>query len=248
MPDYPKCRITSETIEPDFPELRVVTGYEYDGFGNVNRVTVTPDGQAPRITQIDWGATGRFTEKITNALSQDTVITWNHALGARTKVKDPNLLETNYGIDSFGRMTGESRPDQTATDFALGACASGNNYCGVPGARSNVAVTLRNGSNEVRTDTQYFDLFDRPIHSSQELLGNNRSEVTRKYDVFGRLTKESIPHDPAAAIQDIHEVSYDTTSSAARRWFVGRRARSSPPSTTTRRSRTQDRSRLRRTR
>jgi RHS repeat-associated protein len=206
VPDYPKCRIASETIEPDIPELRVVTGFQYDGFGNVNLVTVTPDGQAARTTQIDWGPTGRYTEKITNALSQDTVITWNHAIGARTKVKDPNLLETSYGLDSFGRMTSETRPDQTTTDFALSACASSNNYCGIPGARSKVAVTLRNGSNEVRTDTQYFDLFDRPRHSTQELLGNNLSQVTRKYDVFGRLTKESIPHDPAGTP---HEVSYE---------------------------------------
>ena len=209
-PGYVKCRIDSETTEPG-SALQVVTAYQYDGFGNVNQVTVTPasaSGQPARTTLIDWGTTGRYTEKITNALSQVTEIEWNRALGTRTQVKDPNLLPTGYDLDSFGRVTRENRPDSTATDFALTACTSGNSYCGISGARTKVEVTLRNSTDALRTDTQYLDVFDRPIRSRQQLFGSSLSEVTRTYDVFGRLATESIPHDPAATAYNV-SYSYD---------------------------------------
>ncbi len=204
-PDYIRCRIDSETIEPQ-TALQVTTGYQYDGFGNVNRITVTPTGLAARTTEVEWGPTGRYVESVTNALNQSMSNDWNRALGVRTNVTDPSSLETILEYDNFGRLTRENRPDDTATDFVLSACKGSNNFCGVPGSRSKVAVTLRSSSDgEVRTDSQYFDLFDRPIRSHQELLGNNVSEVTRTFDVYGRLSSESIPHDPAG---DMHEVTY----------------------------------------
>ena len=219
LPDYAKCRVDSETIEPNDTPLKVTTSFFYDGFGNVNQVTVTPAaGQAARTTFIDWGPTGRLTEKVTNALSQVTTIEWNHALGARTRLTDANALHTLFEIDTFGRVTREIRPDGTATDFSLSACASSNNYCGVPGARSKLAITLRkpapdNGA--IRTDTEYFDLFDRSIHGRQHLLGSNFSEVSSTYDELGRLSTQSIPHDPAASPNNVNYL-YDVVGRTIR--------------------------------
>jgi RHS repeat-associated protein len=209
-PGYVKCRIDAETTEPNTP-LQVVTAYQYDGFGNVHQVTVTPaadSGQPARTTVIDWGTTGRYTESITNPLSQATVIEWDRPLGMRTKVTDPNGLMTTFDLDSFGRLTNENRPDQTTTNFALAACTSDNGYCGVAGARSKVAITLKNGGSSIRTDTEYFDVFDRPIRSTQQLFGSAQSEVTRTYDGFGRLATESVPHDPAGTPHNVI-YSYD---------------------------------------
>jgi YD repeat-containing protein len=117
--DGPKCRPTETVREPGSTQWQVTTGYEYDGFGNINRVTVQPaagQGQANRITQIDWGVNGRFPEHVTNPELQSTTFAWDPVLGLRTGVTDPNHLSVTFEYDNFGRMRHERRPDQTSTE------------------------------------------------------------------------------------------------------------------------------------
>jgi RHS repeat-associated protein len=215
-PDLVKCRVNSITIEPNDARWRVASGFRYDAFGNVDRVIVTPaagQGQAARTTYVDWGVTGRQVEKVTREISASfsevTKIGWDHARGLRTSLEDENDLRTDWHYDAFGRMTREDRPDGTATSLALSACNSGNSYCAFPGSRSKVEVSLLDtGDNAIRTDTQLFDLFDRPRRVLQQLLGTANSEIIRTYDVFGRLAAESIPHNPSGAV-NYQSYAYD---------------------------------------
>lgn len=220
-PDIVNCRVRSETTEPEGGALRIDTTYRYDGFGNVDQVTVTPpagQGQDVRTTGIYWGTTGRYPEKITNALNQDTTTAWKYALGVRSSVTDPNLLMTQWDFDSFGRITRETRPDKTATSFALSICNSDNSYCGLPGARYRIDTELHQpapGSETFRTDTQLFDLLDRSIRNVQQLLGSAQSEVTRTFDIYGRLASETIPHAAGTSANDV-SFSYDLVGRTVR--------------------------------
>jgi len=211
--DYSKCRVTAETIEPGDSRWQVSKSYGYDGFGNVNEVTVTPaagQGQAARTSYFGWGSTGRFVESVTNALSQTTTFGWDHGLGVRTSVTDPNMLTTSWQYDAFGRMTRETRPDGTATVHALSACNAGNNYCDNADLRSQVQTTLRSPTDDViRTDNRYFDLFDRPRLEIGQLFGNTYRQTGRTYDALGRVATETIPHlvgDPAYSTTYFYDV------------------------------------------
>jgi RHS repeat-associated protein len=197
--DYPTCRVTQETLEPGNAQWQISRAVGFDGYGNVDTITVTPIGQPPRTTQIVWATfAGRFpnsvTQYVSSTVSHTTTIGWDAARGVRTSVTDPNTLQTLWDYDSFGRITGETRPDGTRTAYSLTSCDSSNSFCGSSTLRSSVATTLRNPSDTVlRTDSVYLDLFDRPQRTLGQLLSGANSEVTRTYDVFGRLSAESFP-------------------------------------------------------
>jgi RHS repeat-associated protein len=206
--DYPSCRMTQETIEPGDARWQIITGFGFDGFGNVNSITVTPIGQSARTSTIAWSTyAGRFpnsvTQPVTTSLSHTTTIGWDAARGVRTSVTDPNGLQTVWDYDPFGLLTRELRPDGTRTGYALTACDSSNSFCGSPTLRSKLDTILRGPSDNVlRTDTVYRDLFDRPQKTLEQLLATNSSEVTRMFDAFGRLSAQSFPHAPGVASSD----------------------------------------------
>jgi RHS repeat-associated protein len=200
--DAANCRLDSETVQPGDAKWQVTTAFHYDAFGNIDQITVTPaagQGQGARTTSINWGATGRYAETVTNAASEPRTIGWNHALGKRTSDTDANGLITGWQIDPFGRVTRESLPDGTATDYTLTACDASNAECGLAGSRTKVDVTYRGAGNvEIRTDTQLSDLFNRPRRAIRQLLGGTSSQTTLSYDVRGQLASKTIPHAPGA--------------------------------------------------
>jgi RHS repeat-associated protein len=194
------CRVTQQTLQPGDPRWQVATTFGFDAFGNVDAVTVSPIGQPARTSTIAWATyAGRFpdavTQAVTSSLSQTTSLGWDASIGVRTSVTDSNGLQTLWTYDSFGRMTRETHPDGTGSVYSLTACNSSNAYCGSSSLRSSVLTTLRDPSDSVlRSDYQYFDLFDRPQKALEQLLGSGYSETTRTYDIFGRLSAESFPH------------------------------------------------------
>src|SRR5262249_45985328 len=131
--DAIECRPTQASVEPSSTTLSVLTNYGYDAFGNVNSVSVvgrTPAGAAmpARSTTLSYGARGQFPEKITNALSEDMIITYRYDLGLRESAKDANLLTMSWLYDDLGRVTRQTRVDNTYTGWTYTQCNSGNTY------------------------------------------------------------------------------------------------------------------------
>ncbi|MFC4313275.1 toxin TcdB middle/N-terminal domain-containing protein [Steroidobacter flavus] len=212
--DYPMCRVTQQTEEPGDARWQVSTGYGFDGFGNINSVTVTPIGQPARTGTVSWSTyAGRFpnstSQQVTSSTTHTTTFSWDAARGLRTGITDPNGLQTARTYDSFGRLIRETRPDGTRTAYSLTACDSSNSYCGSPTLRVSLVTTLRDPSDNVlRTDYEYADLFDRPQKSLVQLLGGAYSEVTRTYDSFARVNTESFPR-PSGETAPVTSYSYD---------------------------------------
>jgi YD repeat-containing protein len=197
--DGANCRPTQSVVEPGNTLWQVTTDYGYDSFGNVNAVTVTPasgQGQAARSSSVYWGTTGQFPATVTNAKGHVTSLGWNPALGLRTSVTDPNTLQVVWTYDDFGRLLREQRPGGTATDYVIAACNAGNSYCGIGAAdlRSSVQIIARDtGGGAIRTDSQYFDGFDRPRYNYQQLQSGSNSGTITSYDALGRVSSTSTP-------------------------------------------------------
>lgn len=190
----------------------MATAYEFDVFGNVKKVTVTPvsgQGQSERVTAIDWGATGQFPVSVTNPKLQVTTLGWDYAKGVRTSMTDPNLLTTTLQYDEFARVTRQTRPDGTALGLALSSCNAGNSYCGVSDLRFSLQMTMRDTADAViRSETHYFDGFDRARYDNQQILGGADSTVITSYDALGRVAWRSVPKLPADPLR-YTSYSYD---------------------------------------
>lgn len=163
------CRPQRAMIEPGDPLWQVTTDFIYDDFGNSDLITVTPaanQGQSARITDLGWDATGRFLESVTNPEGEVTRFGWNASLGVRSSMTDANNLLTDLTLDAFGRVTRESRPDGTATDYVLELCSTSACQTGDAWIRTQITAIRRDTSNiEVSRAIVWLDMFDRETRS-----------------------------------------------------------------------------------
>lgn len=192
--DFVNCRVTQEVIEPGSTQWKVTADYGYDTFGNVSSKTVTPVGEAARLTGAYWGTTGQFPLTITNPLSQVTTLVWITDQGLLDTITDPNGLITNYDYDAFNRPTRVLRPDGTATRWSIGDCPSPS-YCGDSLLRYYVQEDQRNTSDGIIHDRYlYRDMFDREKYDEPRTLNGSLSVVHTVYDALGRVSARSVPY------------------------------------------------------
>jgi RHS repeat-associated protein len=192
------CRPTQSVVEPGSVQWQVTTDFGYDGFGNVNLLTVTPatgQGQDVRTSSTNWGTTGQFPESATNPKSQTAIYGWNGSLGVLSSITDPNGIVVSWDLDAYGRAYRENRPDGTDIQRNFVACNAGNSYCGAASdVRYMIENLLRDTMNvAIRTDTQYFDGFDRPRYAYQQMLSGANSGTITQYDSLGRIASQSTP-------------------------------------------------------
>lgn len=209
--DYPNCRVTRETTEPDTPALKVITDYEYapEGCGNVTLIgktghTSTGTGLVRRSTVYGYGEKCLAPETITDALGNATQIKYRYELGLPWYLIDPNGSDYNgpkleWLYDNFGRPTSELRPDGTKTTWAYAGCSATNNYCGVTHARVRVDSTeLGTTGSAIRSSTAYLDSMERYRLGASPLAMGTSSNVSVTYDALGRLQSRSEPYTSAA--------------------------------------------------
>ncbi|MGH8239483.1 MAG: toxin TcdB middle/N-terminal domain-containing protein, partial [Steroidobacteraceae bacterium] len=195
------CRPAQVDVEPDQASWRITTVLAYDAFGNVNRITQTPDAsqtQEQRVSAINWGTTGQFPHGLTNPQSQSAALVWDLDLGVPTEVIEANGAHSYSVYDEFGRLERETRADGTRTDFALTACLASNSYCaGAADFRFRLNASFYNSdnySNPDRVDSQYFDAFERPRYSDVTLPDGAMSRTIVTYDALGRIATQTVPH------------------------------------------------------
>jgi RHS repeat-associated protein len=199
------CRPTQEQLEPGDSNWQVTVGLGYDSFGNINSQSVTGIGMSTRTTTMNFGARGQFPETLTNALSQSTAQGFNYDLGVATSVTDPNGLTTSWTRDTFGRLTLETRPDSTSTAWTLFTC-----FICPSAVRYYVLEEAKNtGGGIFRTDTHYFDQFDRRIYEYRQLHGGGNSATSATFDSRGRLARIYVPYWSGGAHNGYRQFSYD---------------------------------------
>jgi RHS repeat-associated protein len=87
--------------------------------GMTNVTSATRDGVTTSYSRSVSGTTGTMT--VTNALSQQTVVTSNLSVGRPSSVKDALNRTTGYQYDSFGRLTRVTAPEGNYTEYTYDA-------------------------------------------------------------------------------------------------------------------------------
>ncbi len=201
--------VQSETIEPGNIELEVTKTYIYDIYGN--KISTTVSGNA--------GAENKFTARtstvnydynqLVNASFPQVSITSSNALAhSSTKVIDArygkviktigsNGIVTNWQYDSLGRQIKELRADgsNTAIDYQIcevgTVCADAiQDYLQSPLA---VKTTVTDGISSNAT-TVYFDVLGREVLKTNEGFNGKTIRKKTEYDLFGRVSKISLPY------------------------------------------------------
>lgn len=187
-----------ETVEPDAPELRVMTELgRHPVHGGVTsktltwRIPATPMDRSLVVETTEYDAVGRFPEVVTNAKGHVERRVFDAAHGQPLLQTDINQLQTQWTYDAWGRKTRESRPDGSATSWAYRSCVSGcmNN------AISTIVTQQWIGAQQTAAPVEeLFDALNRKVvartwgFSGAEVLTENR------YDVDGYLRSLSRPY------------------------------------------------------
>jgi len=196
--DVSRCRVTQQTVEPNRPELRIVSTIGYDACGNANVFQVNGanwDGSAlpARVTRVDFGTRCQLPERFTNPLGEVTVHAYRYDFGVPTSLTDGNGATTTWTYDTFGRRLGETRPDGTRSSWSYANCSPGT--CPGPTIlrfRSLVVATGAQGT-EIDRRSRYYDGSGRLMSESHVLpLGATATE-RYDYDALGRLLTRTFP-------------------------------------------------------
>ncbi len=122
----PICRPTQQVLEPDLPQWRVQTDLAYDGFGNLETQTVSSAQSAGRTSgETTWSADGRFPiEPQKSAQPDHAAHVRSHDSAARDGDGSERPRDDLDSTTASARRIGETRPDQTRTDWSYAECAS----------------------------------------------------------------------------------------------------------------------------
>lgn len=211
--DTASCRLTGEVAEPGDTNWQVTTAYEYDDFGNVDKVTVTPasgHNQIARSTTIDWGATGRFPQSFVDPMLNTTTLAWDVVRGLRTGMTDANGLTGSMQYDVFGRLTRIVNLDGTATELNWDSCTTPACQGSNTNIRLYVQEIARNTANEEITQTRhYFDSYEREVLRQGEQRDGTFASIRQEYDARGLLQRTSTPF-AAAGVPFYTSFTYDS--------------------------------------
>jgi RHS repeat-associated protein len=189
--------LTKEIIEPDNPNLCLVTTYGYDAFANkVSATTANCAGAsgdaviAPRTRTTSFApaagsVNGRFPGSSSNALNHTEIREFAPKHGGVTKLTGPNGLVTTWTYDDFGRKTGETRADGTSTTWTY-------TLCGICPQHGKYFVTETTSGAPTRK--VYFDALNREIRSEVQGFGGTAVYKDTQYDSLGRVAQVSRPY------------------------------------------------------
>jgi RHS repeat-associated protein len=178
--------LTREESEPG-TALSLVKSYEYDGFGNIIRSTVSGADITARSQSTEFDSRGRHLLKSKNALGHTESRSYDERLGLPTAITDPNGLIISRSYDSFGRLLRESRPDGTQSTLSYRLCRPGN-------CPTNVVYYLRTEVSGAAPTVEYFDLLDRTIRREGVGFNGQATYVDTVYNARGQVQKVSTPY------------------------------------------------------
>ncbi|WP_444910107.1 FG-GAP-like repeat-containing protein [Microbulbifer sp. TRSA005] len=181
-----KGLLKTEIIEPNKSEFKQVTSYEYDGFGNVSKKTLSASGETSRSARTVYDPSGRYVSESYNALGHLTekVVSRNH-FGSPLIVEGLNGLISYASYDAFGRegysWNNAGADKKTLYERCTSGCPSGAKY--------RVTTSSSTGS----WGREYFDALGRSMRTETQGL-HNKVYADKEYDNLGRVKFVSEPY------------------------------------------------------
>jgi RHS repeat-associated protein len=215
----------SETIEPDDSTYKVVTSYDRNPFGLVNKQTqswtdpacadpkwpVSPNGacvssKSRVVSDVEYDAKGRFAKTMKNALGQTTTPKYDAASGIMVASIDPNNLTITWTLDSFGHVSAERTSDSNETRVYLRSCNGG-----CPGNATVAKITEHyNGSSRIAApEVVYLDSAGHAVRTQTWGFDGRKIVVDRRYDALGRPLETDQPRFDNAQSYLAGRQSYD---------------------------------------
>jgi RHS repeat-associated protein len=179
------------------------TTYQYDSFGNKNRITTTASdtSQTRSVTQ-NFGWNGRYLQSTTNDLDQSSVINERDNYGNVKAATDLNDLQSKIFYDVMGSEY--LRKDVTGAWSRVDT-----NFCGAitcpTGAKYRVYKRVAGGGKSY----EYYDVLGRVIRSSKVGFDGALIHVDTEYDNLNRIKRQSVPFSGETA-QYWTENTYDS--------------------------------------
>lgn len=168
----------------------VTTGYSYNTLGNVVSTTISAAGLTSRTNSVTFDSKGRYLEKTTNALLQESTAEYDSKWGNPTTVIAIDGLSTTYTYDGFGRPKTTTVNSDYVETSTLSWDISEN--------RVWKQTTSYSQSGRAAT-TKWFDLLGREVRSQTKALDNSTIEANTEYDGKGNVHKEEQPHKSGEA-------------------------------------------------
>jgi RHS repeat-associated protein len=217
--------VTSETVQPNDPLLRLQTTYTLDAaYGVVNKVSQTwTDPVTAQAVSRDTATYGYDTRKRFATQTADALGTLNAGnfmardyedrSGLAIRETDPNGVVTTWEYDAWRRKTRESQADGTFTTWAYKTCVSG---CGTA---TTVTVTQQwatpggvAAEQSVVPSEEFFDPHKRSVLRRSWDYAGAETFSDSIYDLKGRLSDSSAVHTLAqrnAGIVGWAKTAYD---------------------------------------
>jgi len=193
----PAWLLKSETVEP--ANNGATTTYTYDMFGNKNRKTISASGQTSRYQITTYEpTTGRYVASTSSPFlvggawvdQQTERVVQRNAYGAPLETASLNGMHTYFEYDALGREI--RRYDSTGAGSSTAYSASFL----IGGAQYKVTTTTQGGA----TAIEYFDALGRSVAKTQEGFDGTWISEETEYDKFGRIRRQSLPHDSATPV------------------------------------------------
>ncbi len=204
--------LTKEIIEPDNPDLCLVTTHSYDAYGNKASSTtrncngdvgeaLAPVGAAvfaTRVSTTAYAATvanpveGQYPTASVNALGHSETSQYDPRHGKLTQLTGPNGLTTTWQYDGFGRKTRENRADGTSTQWEYAACDAA---CPTNAAYRIITRTLAGGVQSGPTRIDYHDSLHRKIRDAVQAADGVRWIYSdTDFNALGQIARVSRPY------------------------------------------------------
>ncbi len=201
--DATACRVTQQVAEPWIPEQKVTANLGFDGCGNIASYELigamaTGAAMPARTTLLNYGTRCQLPEKLTNALGQETNVTYSYDFGRPTQRLDLNDVATSWTYDDFGRVSRENRPDLTATDITYTLCATPPCW-GSADLRLLVTEVERDTAGATfNTRQQYLDGMERLRSDETNRVLGIWTKDAFNYDSMGRLATQHQPYSTSS--------------------------------------------------
>lgn len=156
--------------------------FEYDGFGNIKKITSRPDYETPREASLVYDSTGRFVITSTDVAGLNTTNEYNNNTGSLIRSTNHLGQETLYEYDSWGRNIKTTDYLGNVSNLLIQENSFNYNY--------SFISSSNDGSYAIST----FDSFGRISQQQEKNMSGDLVKIKYQYDALGRLHKESEPY------------------------------------------------------